>query len=171
MISLRQATPDDTDTVENIMEDARGYLKSQGLPQWQGVHGPNRAELERDAQLGYGYVLEIDGEVQGYSALEPGPDDAFKNLRDGVWEGTTEKYVIIHRVMIAKGSRGKKMGTALLNVMTDEARRLGYKDVRIDTHPGNAIMQRVITEAGFKKSGDIMMNMPHGERIAYQKLI
>jgi RimJ/RimL family protein N-acetyltransferase len=51
---------------------------------------------------------------------------------------------------------------------------LGYKDIRIDTHPDNLGMQHVITTNGFTKRGVIYMAENDGEaspRYAYQLVI
>ena len=171
MTMVRKATSADTDKVEVIMNDARKYLGSQGLPQWQGPYGPNRKALEKDAQHGYGYVLEVDGAVHGYAAIEPGPDADYEALKNGSWEGLAQSYAVIHRVMIGEAMRGRRKGSEFLRLLVEEAIRLGYKDVRIDTHPANAIMKRVVAESGFIQRGDIMMNIPDGERVAFQMLI
>jgi RimJ/RimL family protein N-acetyltransferase len=51
---------------------------------------------------------------------------------------------------------------------------LGYKDIRIDTHPDNKGMQHVITTNGFTKRGTIYMaEKDHAAtpRYAYQLII
>lgn len=171
MINIRLATPADTDAVEAIMEDAIKFLGIQGLPQWQGGYGPDRQWLEDDARLGYGYVLEVDGEVHGYAAMEPGIDNDYEALKNGTWEGRGGGYIVIHRVMIGEDMRGRGMGSKFLRMLVDEARRLRYGDIRIDTHPGNVIMKKAIAEAGFVYRGDLILDIPHGERAAYQLLL
>ena len=171
MINMRLATPADTDAVEEIMNNAVKYLGIQGLPQWQGGYGPNRARLEDDTRRGYGYVLEVDGSVHGYAAMEPGKDNNYEALKNGAWEGGFEAYIVIHRVMISEAVRGRGMGAKFLRMLVGEAQRLGYGDIRIDTHSGNVIMQKVIANVGFVYRGDIFMNIPHGERMAYQLLV
>ncbi|MCL2851889.1 MAG: GNAT family N-acetyltransferase [Defluviitaleaceae bacterium] len=171
MINLRLATPDDIDTVEAIMDDACKYLGSQGLPQWQNGYGPNRASLDNDVRLGHGYVLEADGAVRGYASLEPGPEDDYEALQNGSWEGPGEKYAVIHRVMVDQAVRGRRIGITILKMLVDEAHRMGFNDIRIDTYPGNTIMKKTVSQAGFTQRGEIMLNIPDGERIAYQILL
>ena len=170
-MNIRLAKPADIDTVEAIMDDARKYLGSQGLPQWQDGYGPNRAALDDDVKLGRGYVLEIDGAVHGYAAIQHGPDDSYEALANGSWNGPGGPYIVVHRVMIGQAKRGQRIGAAFMNMLAEEARRLGCKDIRIDTHPGNVIMKKVITDSGFVQCGDIMMNIPNGERVAYQRML
>jgi len=171
MLKLRLAAPDDTDIAVNIIEDARKYLGSQGLPQWQDGHGPNRSVLEEDARRSLGYVLEEDGVIRGYAAMQAEVHEPYERLTNGTWEGNHDSYIVIHRVALDPAVRGRGLAVQLLTMLTQEALRLGYRDIRVDTHAGNVIMHKAITRAGFVQRGDIMMNIPNGERVAYQLLL
>jgi len=169
MLNLRLATPADTSTAAKIVEDGRIYLASQGLPQWQDGYGPDCNVIESDAANSNGYILELDGKVCGYSALITDVNLAYDNL--GTWEGSSPHYISITRVALNPNVRGRGLCASLLSLLIDEARRLGCTDIRIDTHPGNVIMQKAIIRAGFTLRGNIKLDIPNGERIAYQLLI
>ena len=64
--------------------------------------------------------------------------------------------------------RGKGFAQPFLRGLIETAEGMGYRDIRIDTHPLNAIMQKVILRAGFVYRGMVEFDMPDGKRRAYQ---
>jgi RimJ/RimL family protein N-acetyltransferase len=48
---------------------------------------------------------------------------------------------------------------------------LGYRDVRIDTHPANEPMKRAIASTGFTYRGVVEFAIPDGVRAAFQLLL
>jgi RimJ/RimL family protein N-acetyltransferase len=52
--------------------------------------------------------------------------------------------------------------------LIETAEGIGYRDIRIDTHPLNEIMQKVILRAGFIYRGMVEFAIPDGKRRAYQ---
>jgi RimJ/RimL family protein N-acetyltransferase len=66
--------------------------------------------------------------------------------------------------------RGKGQAKAFMDELVAEALREGFHDIRVDTHEGNKIMQRVILNAGFTYRGKVRFDIPDGERLAYQLL-
>ena len=167
---IRVAAPDDLEHIVAIIESGRAYLKAQGLPQWQNGYGPNRTEAASDMERGRGYVLEIAGRAGGYASLIPGPEGS-PALFEGAWAGAGEHYTTIHRVALESAVRGAGLSAAFLEGLIQAAQALGYQDIRIDTHPENVIMQKVIIKTGFQYRGVMQLPIPEGERWAYQLLL
>ena len=167
---IRPARPDDLDAILGAIESGRQYLKAQGLPQWQDGEGPNQTVVASDLDAGHGYVLLSAGAVSGYLALIPGPDGT-PPLSEGTWDERFGRYAAVHRLALGTNCRGRGLGGIFLRDAITAARVLGYRDIRIDTHPGNTIMQRAIARAGFTCVGLMHLPIPHGERLAYQLLL
>jgi len=170
----RLARGADLDEITAIFEAGRAYLKAQGIVQWQCQNGPSREKAERDVREGYGYVLIQDGKIAGYTALvpgDPGPD-VFPPLTEGEWDERHPHYLAIHSVGMAEFARGRGLAIPFLNAMVEQAKALGYKDIRIDTHPDNQIMQKVSTQAGFVRKGTMVIpGSESGTRYVYQIVV
>ena len=170
----RLARGADLDEITAIFEAGRAYLKAQGIIQWQCQNGPSREKAERDVREGYGYVLLLDDKVAGYTALVPGypGPDVFPPLTEGAWDERHPRYVAIHSVGMAEFARGQGLAVLFLETMVERAKALGYKDIRIDTHPDNQIMQKVSTKAGFIRKGTMVIpGSESGTRYVYQIVI
>lgn len=169
--TIRRASAQDINAVAAIIEGATDYLKQQGLPQWQDGYGPTRADIEEDIRREEGYVDLLDGGICGYAAMTGSRDDWYETLTGGSWDETHPEYGAIHRVAFDPSIRGKGLAKPFLRDLIAEAGKLGYRDLRIDTHPGNLIMQKVIVGAGFICRGLITLPIPDGKRRAYQLLL
>jgi|GEM_PF-99938 Methylase involved in ubiquinone/menaquinone biosynthesis len=168
MINIRIAEINDIEKILPVIESGRAFLESQGLSQWQNGYDPSR-HLEEDIAKKWGYVLlSQEGIICGYAALIDGIDECYENIKDGFWYNSYEKYISIHSVAIDNAFRGKGLSVPFLHGLTEIAEGLGYRDIRIDTHPLNEIMQKVISRTGFVYRGMVEFNIPDGKRKAYQ---
>ncbi|PAK68742.1 GNAT family N-acetyltransferase, partial [Staphylococcus haemolyticus] len=68
---LRQATNQDLSEIKKIIDEAKAYLKKQGIDQWQDGY-PAYEDLETDVNNGITYVLIVDGKIAGTAALHQG---------------------------------------------------------------------------------------------------
>jgi len=166
----RLATRDDLEKIQAIFESGRGYLAAQGLPQWQNGYGPTGPDAALEIEADRGYVLLVGGVVSGYASLIPGPDGS-PPLTEGEWDTSHSRYAALHRVALDRAVRGRGLAAVFMREIIQRARDLGYQDIRIDTHPENKIMQRVILKVGFTYRGIMHLPIPEGERFAYQLLI
>ena len=167
---IRLARPDELDRLVEVTESGRQYLREQGVPQWQNGSGPGRKEIETDIERARGYVLEVAGAVGGYASLVSGPEGS-PALVEGTWAGPVEHYITIHRVALDASVRGGGYAGEFLGRVIQIAKDLGYPDIRIDTHPQNVIMQKVIGKAGFLEVGVLELPILNGKRLAYQLLV
>jgi len=143
-----------------IYQRARDYMCQTGNPnQWKDSN-PSAEILAKDITIGQLYVLEEIGVLQGVFALIPGKDPTYSYI-EGSWLNS-EPYAAIHRV----ASAGLRKG-----VLADCLAWCGsrYRNLRIDTHHDNRIMQHLLTKHGFTRCGIIYLE--NGEpRIAYQRI-
>ncbi|MTV81371.1 GNAT family N-acetyltransferase [Secundilactobacillus folii] len=168
---LRRAVESDLPAIKRIISDAKAYLKAQKINQWQDGY-PDDAILKQDIEDGITYVLIIDNQLAGTAALHQGIDIDYLKIDDGSWKnGIDAHYTAIHRIALAGNFRGKHLSEKLMSGLITISSLLGFKDIRIDTHPENVGMQRVITSNGFEKRGKVYMHSSNDLRIAYQLLI
>jgi len=168
MMNIRIAETNDIEKILSVLESGRAFLQSQGLSQWQDGHGPSQY-VEEDIANNWGYVLVSQEDIIcGYAALVEGIDECYTNIKDGCWDNSHEKYISIHGVAIDADFRGKGIAELFMRGLIETAESIGYRDIRIDTHPMNEIMQKVILRAGFLYRGMVEFGIPDGKRRAYQ---
>lgn len=160
------STYEDLPEIGVIINQAKQYLKDQGSPQWQNGHEPNEAVIREDIRKKASYVLTLKGEIVGTVALLTEEDPIYEAI-DGKWQGNGP-YVALHHVAVSQNYRGLGLGKTLLNSAIQQAKLLGFKDIRIDTYPANQPMLSLIEKLGFVYCGMIYFPFEHGERKAFQ---
>lgn len=83
-VYMRRAHEEDIKSIVSIINNARYYLKEQGLSQWQSGY-PNQDTIEEDLVLQRGFVLVVDHQVAGYTAILAGEDPIYTLIEDGQW--------------------------------------------------------------------------------------
>lgn len=167
---VKQATKDDLNNILKVIENGRESLTNANIPQWLNNDGPNETRLQQDIELGEGYVLIEETTVVGYGTITKEKQVGYEDIKNGSWLAS-KSYVSIHRVAIHSDIKERGKGVFLLGNLISLAVSLGHFDIRIDTHPINKRMQKVIEKAGFHYQGDIILDVANGERKAYQVLI
>ncbi|MDN6029141.1 MAG: GNAT family N-acetyltransferase [Lactobacillus sp.] len=170
-IRLRLAQAADLPTIMTLVAQAKTQLAQAQIPQWQAGY-PKLTDFQTDlAQRGL-YVLEKDDHLVGAASLLLTPEPNYQQLLAGSWLANSQaNYATIHRVCVDSHYSGQQLGQKLLTALLDEAKRLGFSDVRIDTHRLNLRMQYVILKSGFKLAGTVQLNHdPHILRQVYQCL-
>lgn len=125
---ISRATGDEADALRELFREYAAWLGAEG---W---FGDLEAEL---AALPGGYeaiLLARDGDrVVGCVALRP--------LDDGACE--------MKRLYVRPDARGSGAGRALAAAIVEEARRLGYRTMRLDTLPAMSAAQELYRSLGF----------------------
>lgn len=79
------------------------------------------------------YLVRLHGELAGMGGL--------RRVRDGVAE--------LKRVYVRPGSRGARLGAAIVERLLQDARAFGYAEVWLDSAPFMAAAHRLYQAAGF----------------------
>lgn len=166
---MRPGTKQDIPNIMSIIADARAFLASQHIDQWQGSY-PDQAAVEQDLQAKTNRLLIVDGTVAGIASLIPGPDPFYVRIDGGSWHGDLD-YMAIHRFAVSSKVRGQNLSRFFMSNLITEAYSRGYRDVRVDTHAANKIMQAVVGGNGFVYRGVVYLDEPVPERNAYQLLL
>ena len=169
-ITLRKATLGDLRNIEHIYENARKFMRVTGNPHQWGNSFPLVSSVIDDIRLKRFYLI-VDEDPESHNerilaqfALCEGVDEVYASI-DGAWLDDISPYVTIHR--LASSGIKPKMATVCLHWVQEN-----YNNVRIDTHPDNVIMQKVITRAGFSRCGLVVIpdRVHSATRISYQWL-
>lgn len=162
---FRKATAADIDTIERIIRAASARLGAAGIDQWQRGY-PNRQSVEQDVAAGVGMVLALGEEILAYGAVIFTGEPAYNNLTGGKWL-THGEYAVVHRLCVSEIFVG--MGFAKQFMLAAEAMAAErVPSIRIDTHPDNKIMQRMVERLGYTYCGDVVIE---SRRLAYEKLL
>ncbi|MEL1244420.1 GNAT family protein [Flavobacterium sp. DGU11] len=160
---VRQATPQDLDTIMPIIDEARQIMRESGnMTQWVGY--PSQEIILEDINNGYGFVCLAGEEVVGYFCFMAGedPDPNYAVIEGGVWLND-DPYGVIHR--LASGRKAKGIAKTSFDFAFS---KIG--NVRVDTHHGNIPMQNFLKKNGFAYCGVIYVN-DGTARDAFQKTV
>lgn len=179
---VRVATPADYPAVIEVFHSAKDALKLIGIDQWQlGV--PSTQHFEADIAAHKGRVCEVDGNIAAYCALSDTPSTFYPQVAGPGWTYPEAPYIQVNRLAVhqnyaRQGLAGKLLGFALAEAQrinhqqsleTDNSSLIAPWHVRLDTHPGNVRMHRLLENLGFTRVGTVNYPMP-GEttRVCYE---
>lgn len=161
-MNIRLASMEDFDTISHIYKRARSFMAEHGNPSQWGTNYPSDALIMNDIQHSHAYVCVDSDAILAvfYYAFEE--DDTYRTIYDGNWLNE-QPYGVVHRI----ASSGTVKGTAsfCLEWALSQCRNL-----KIDTHRENLVMQNLLVKLGFTKCGTILVE-DGSKRIAFQKQI
>lgn len=162
---FRPALPADLDAVCALIDDARVFLRSQGIDQWQHAY-PTRQDLLADLTAGIGWLALTDTGAAGYFCLTFAPEPCYEAVAQSwVWRGL---YGVIHRMALAPRCRGVGLSRALFAQAEALCRAKGAGAIKVDTHPDNHRMQHVLAQNGYARRGVVEFE---GPKLAFEKLL
>lgn len=164
-MTIRHATGNDLPAICDIYCYARRQMALAGNPKQWGDDRPSLETIREDIRQKQSYVISGSGHICGVFALITGADATYQMIEDGAWLNENP-YGTIHR--IAGNGRTCGIFAAALSFCEDQLETIGIKDIRIDTHEDNRIMQHLLDKYGFAKCGCIYVE-DRTPRIAYQK--
>ena len=159
-MNIRKAEDKDIDSIADIYEYARQQMRLNGNPDQWGNGYPSLELIRKDIRQGVSYVAEEEAQICGVFAFIKGEDPTYQRIENGAWLDD-EPYGTLHRI----ASNGKKKGIFRECIRFCEAQE---KNIRVDTHECNLIMQHLLEKNGYQRCGRIYVE-DGSPRIAYQK--
>ena len=158
-MNIRPAEKADMPALCALYAEGRRFMAAHGnAAQWRGGY-PQRAVLESDMRERRLYLCGENGALCAAFVFYMGPEPAYEAL-DGAWL-RAGPYGVVHR--ITSDGTVKGAATYCLNWAFQQCRNL-----KIDTHRENLIMQHLLKKNGFSQCG-IIYTDDGTERLAYQK--
>ena len=162
---LRLATPNDLDAIFLIIKFAQKRMKQAGITQWQNNY-PNITILSYDINNQELYVYVIYQEIIGTMSVFD--FDPVYNQIDGQWLNN-KPYKVIHRMAVATNYLGQKIAGQMIQLLFNH---FNICDIRIDTHPKNLPMIKMLEKQGFQYCGIVYVTTDEDAlRLAYHKHI
>ena len=161
--TIRKAIATDMDAIMLVMDAAKKIMRQSGnMSQW-GDGYPSEAVITADMEKDGGFVIVEDGGIVGYFAFLPSPEPTYDKIYEGQWIDDETPYHVIHRIASFPETHG------IFHTIMEFA-FANDRNIRIDTHRDNRIMQHNILKHGFTYCGIILL-ANGDERLAYQKIV
>ena len=145
-LSIRQATPQDIETVADILREAARWLAESGMPLWRDDELlPERIETE--VHSGLYFIAECDCEAAGTVRYQ---------LEDPLfWPDVAQhESGFIHRLAVRRRFAGGVVSTALLRWAVGRTRSLGRRYIRLDCEASRMRLRAVYERFGFTHHSD-----------------
>jgi len=169
-MKIKLSTFEDIPAIIAIINDAKEYLASQKIDQWQNGY-PNAEQVANDIKNNESYVVVNDeNEIIATAMFTTNPEPTYKII-DGNWNiDENEKYGVVHRMAIKKEFRKFGLATFMFHEFQMQLLEKKIKSLKIDTHEKNLGMQALIKKLGYTYCGIIYTNY-HAKRVAFEKVI
>ncbi|MDA9340246.1 GNAT family N-acetyltransferase [Polaribacter sp.] len=169
-MKIQLSTFEEIPAIIAIINDAKEYLASQKIDQWQNGY-PNAEQVANDIKNNESYVVVNDeNEVIATAMFTTNPEPTYKII-DGNWNiDENEKYGVVHRMAIKKEFRKFGLATFMFHEFHMQLLEKKIKSLKIDTHEKNLGMQALIKKLGYTYCGIIYTNY-HAKRVAFEKVI
>lgn len=165
-MNIRLANQNDIQHILYLMHEAKAFLASQNIDQWQNEY-PSKTDILQDLEQKNGYVVCDDTEIVGYVCISFDEEHCYNKI-NGNWL-SNQKYATLHRVAVQNQKKGKGLAGKMFCFAEQICKKKGIKSIRIDTEKRNQLMQRAIEKQGFMYCGVVYLD--GGERIAFEKLL
>ena len=168
MYKLRHTKAGEEQIAMDIINQAKAFLKEQGIDQWQTGY-PNMEAILGDIEKERGYFFLENDVIFGYACIDYEGEPAYNELKGSWLSPMDADYVVVHRMAFAKENRGKGLADEAFRLVAEQAKSKGIENFRVDTDEANKIMQSVLKRNGFTYCGVIWFD--NSEKIAFEKKI
>ncbi len=168
---IRQSRTEDIPEIMTIINDAKTYLASQNINQWQNGY-PNTEQVENDILKKESYVVvNDDHKIMATSMFTLRKEPTYKEVINGNWLiSEDEIYGVIHRMAIKKEFKKLGLATFLFDEFHQQLKDKNIQSLKIDTHEENLGMQALIKKLGYTYCG-IIYTSYNAKRLAFEKVI
>ena len=164
----KTSLPEDAEGIMEVFSAAKTIMRSSGnTNQWNDGY-PSLDVVQTDIEHGGSYVVvdqdstEEEGQIVAYFAFLPSPEPTYSTIYEGKWTDDTLPYHVVHRIASVAEAHG--IFKSIMDFCFSNDR-----NIRIDTHRDNLIMQHNILKYGFTYCGIIYL-ASGDERLAYQRI-
>jgi len=162
---IRLANYTDVPLIMNLIAEVVPAMIASGNYQWDNTY-PNAEVFSEDINAGQLWVALVDENVAGVAAIttEQYPEYAEVGL------DINQAAIVVHRLAVSPGYRGKGIAAALLLQAEEVARERSIPILRIDTNTANQATQKLFPKVGYVYAGEIGLKFRPGLRFyCYEK--
>tara|TARA_B100000809_G_scaffold266001_1_gene326813 strand:- start:2030 stop:2554 length:525 start_codon:yes stop_codon:yes gene_type:complete len=163
---FRKAEISEIPTIWNILKQAIDRRKQDGSNQWQDGY-PNPAVVKNDIDKGVGFVLTINDDIVGYTAILINDEPEYEKL-EGEWLSNVD-YVVFHRVVISENHLRKGFAKQIMQGIENYALENNIVSIKADTNFDNTAMLRIFKKLDYSYCGKL--HLRNSPRRAYEKVL
>ena len=169
-MKIQLATISDIPKIIEIIEDAKIYLASLGIDQWQNGY-PNAVQIENDIKNAESYVvLDDTNRIIATTMFSTKGESTYKII-EGSWiVDENNQYGVIHRLATAKNNRKGGIAQFVFEYFQEYLQQQNIQSLKIDTHEENVGMQSLVKKLGYQYCG-IIYTSYGDKRLAFEKVI
>ena len=171
-VTCRPAAEGDLAALLAIRDEGKRTLARYHVDQWQGEELSD-AFLRDAVAEGKCFAVLHGDDIAAFFVLDTEPVPGYDAIRDGKWS-EVPAYAALRALAVADAWRGSGLAGLVIRFAEGEARRLGVRCLRADTHRKNRPMLRLLRENGFRYRGNVETAVEPGHdarRQAYEKLL
>jgi GNAT superfamily N-acetyltransferase len=141
-LAIRQATPQDVETVADILTEAARWLDENGMTMWRDDELlPTR--IAEDVHSGLFFLAESDGEPAGTIRFQL-EDKRF-------WPDVPQQdSAFVHRLAVRRRFAGGEVSAALLLWAIARTHAVGRRYLRLDCEASRAPVRAIYERLGFR---------------------
>lgn len=145
-ISIRQAQKSDTETVSSILQEARNWLVSKGIPLWKADE-LSPENIRPDISLGLFWLAEVEGSPVGCVRFQ---------IEDNLFwpDIPPNESTFIHRLAVRREAAGGTVSRALIEWAKARTVQLGKRFLRLDCDAKTIKLCQFYEKAGFRKHSE-----------------
>lgn len=127
-------------------------MRAGGIEQWDEVY-PTMDYFRRDCVEGN--LLLLKDEQQGIIGCATLDDRQPAEYGAVGWKFCAEPIGVVHRVIIASSCWGRGLAKVLMIHVEEEARRRGFRGLRLDAFLENPAAMRLYAGLGYRRAGEV----------------
>jgi GNAT superfamily N-acetyltransferase len=144
--SIRQATPEDTGKVAEVLSEAARWLEQTGKLMWRDEELVP-ARIASDVESGLFFIAESEDVVVGVVKFQLGDELFWPDVPKG-------ESAFVHRLAVRREFAGGAVSSALLNWAVERARALEKDFLRLDCEASRPKLRAVYEKFGFVHHSD-----------------
>lgn len=151
---IRKTTEADISAAGEFYDNVVSWLDAHiNYPKWTYKEYPSENDV-RSMTASQSQYICLDGDkIIGAFVFDADPRG---NYQTGDWKVSLEDgaYMVIHALAIDPEYQGRGLGSEIIGFCIEEAKKRGFKAIRVDIVPGNAPAQRLYENNGFTYAGE-----------------